>query len=76
MVAGLGAAWILDGLQVAIATPGSSGIALAWKSNPGKIYRVQFKESLDQEEAWITLSPNLTATSTQLSFVDTTGPLG
>ncbi len=54
-------------------TAGVSGISLSWAAVPNGIYQVLCKDNLDQEN-WIVLSPQLTATGATLSWTDPTIP--
>jgi len=46
-----------------------NGLQLTWRSEPGSTYRVLYKTDLTQA-AWMQLSPNATATTTNTSWVD------
>ena len=53
-----------------LAAPTNNGIALNWNSAPGVAYHVQAKNTSIQGN-WTNLSPNLTATGTTTTWVDT-----
>jgi len=46
-----------------------NGLQLTWRSEPGGTYRVLYKTNLTQS-AWMQLSPNALATTTNTSWVD------
>lgn len=51
-------------------TVSAGGVAIEWEANPGRSYRLQFKNALN-DPSWQTLPGKVTATGTTASYSDT-----
>ena len=51
----------------------ADGLFITWPVVPGKTYRVEYKDTLD-DGPWTALGSRITATNTSLMMNDATGP--